>query len=236
MDAYGYCYQNPIVFTDPDGMRPYPIGFGFGYSISRFTEVLQRKSNGESWTSAYYNTYKKDVKNVVRYATPIEDIYGAFSGKDFDDKKINKITSASWAVVAFIPFGKASSQFLKHSDEVADIVKQSGNIIDDSGKAGKEIITTLKTGKETFDNGKKVAQDIIGDLGDDAVEKLGKFGSQKDKVVGYMSKDGKKGWRVDFDIKKGGHINWWNGNKKGAILIKAGENQINQIIKNEIIK
>jgi hypothetical protein len=40
-----------------------------GWSISRAAEVIRRVGRGESWSSAYYNTYKSDVKNVVRYAT-----------------------------------------------------------------------------------------------------------------------------------------------------------------------
>jgi len=199
------------------------------------TELCRRKYNGESWGSAYYKTYKGDVKNVVRYATPIEDIYGAATGKDFDGENYNRAAAGAWAIVAIVPLGKAA-KFFKFSKETAKIVVVSGKVLDEAGKEGKEIVTILKEGHKTFENGSKVAKEIIGDLGDDAVQKLGKFGSQNEKVVGYMSKDGKKGWRVDWDVKKGGHINWWNGNQKGTILIEAGENQINQIIKNEIVK
>ncbi len=119
-----------------------------------------------------------------------------------------------------------AGKYLKYGDDVADLVKATGKI---DGSA-KEIVTVLKEG--TVGNGIKVANDAIGGLGDDAVEKLGKFGSQDGVRVGSQSANGKKGWRVDYDSKKGGHINWWNGNEKGAIILNAGQNQIDQIIKN----
>lgn len=119
-----------------------------------------------------------------------------------------------------------AGKYLKYGDEVADLVKATGKL----DGAPKEIITVLKEG--TLENGIKVANDAIGGLGDDAVEKLGKFGSQNNVRVGSQSANGKKGWRIDYDSKKGGHINWWNGNEKGAIPINAGQNQIDQIIKN----
>lgn len=51
-------------------------------------------------------------------------------------------------------------------------------------------------------------------------------------VTGYKSAKGNKGWRIDYDPKKGGHINWWNGKESGAIILNAGMEQIDQILKN----
>ncbi|TCI85061.1 DUF6443 domain-containing protein [Tenacibaculum sp. M341] len=145
------------------------------------------------------------------------------------------------AMGAFAYFGDAfkSAKYLKYGDEAANLVKTTGKVLDkETGKLGKEIITELNDG--TLENGLKVANDIIGDLGDGAVPKFGKFGSQEGIQVGFQSANGKKGWRIDYDfngtIGTRGHINWWNGKEKGAILIKAGEQQINQIIKNSTFK
>ncbi len=116
-------------------------------------------------------------------------------------------------------------KYTKYSDEIADLINITGKL-----DGGKEIISVLKSG--TLDDGIKVANDVIGGLGDDAVEHVGKLGSQKGVTTGYKSADGKKGWRVDYDKDKGGHINWWNGKEKGAIILNAGQEQIDQIIKN----
>lgn len=62
------------------------------------------------------------------------------------------------------------------------------------------------------------------------------FGTQTKKLTGYKTHDWKKGWRIDYDDIKGAHINWWDGNKKGAVLFDSGEHQVEQIIENNIIE
>ena len=181
------------------------------------------------------------LKWLIRTFTPVEDIYGVVTGKYFDGKKYNRAEAATWALIGLIPGGKFFKSFkvvksLKFSKKVEGLVKISVRLVDDAGKEGKEIITVLKEGNRTMDNAIKVAKDVVGDLGDDAVEHVGKLQGQKGKVVGFKSADGKKGWRIDYDDKKGAHINWWNGKEKGSILFKASENQVNQVINNEIIK
>ena len=59
---------------------------------------------------------------------------------------------------------------------------------------------------------------------------------QEQSLLFLTWKSGKKARRVDYDAKKGGHINWWNGKEKGAIILNAGQNQIDQIIKNGTFK
>jgi RHS repeat-associated protein len=132
-------------------------------------------------------------------------------------------------VIPYFGDGFKTLKYAKYSDEVADLVSLTGKL-----DGGKEVISVLNSG--TLDDGIKVATDVIGGLGDDAVEHVGKFGSQKGVTTGYKSANGKKGWRVDYDATKGGHINWWNGKEKGAIILNAGQDQIDQIIKNGTFK
>jgi len=57
----------------------------------------------------------------------------------------------------------------------------------------------------------------IGDVGPNEVATVGKLGLADGAVNGYRSADGKKGWRIDFDPKKGTHLNWydWSSGKAG---------------------
>ena len=173
--------------------------------------------------------------------TDAEDVSVIMEGRTIDGNKAGALDYSLAGVGVFVPFASGGSlkqitKYLKYSDEVIGTVKTTGKVIDKTGKEGKEIITILKEGYDTSKGATNVAKDIVGDLGDDAIEHVGKLGSQKGKVTGYKSADGSKGWRVDWDAVKGAHINWWNGKEKGAVLFKGGENQVNQIINNEAVK
>ncbi len=173
----------------------------------------------------------------------VETGYSALRGKDFEGNKVNRKLAIGFTFLEIVPGGKSvkfATKAIKYGDDIAKLVNKTGKFVDDLGKEGKELITILNKGDGTLENGIKVAEDLMGGLGDDAVEKLGKFGSQEGVQVGYQSANGKKGWRIDFDFngttKTGGHVNWWNGKEKGAIVLEAGQNQIDQIIKNGVFK
>ena len=67
-------------------------------------------------------------------------------------------------------------------------------------------------------------------LGNKAVDFIQEIGPLKGRVTGRMSPDALRGWRIDFDPKKGFHVNWWNrtgGIKRGdwvygANIIQGG--------------
>jgi hypothetical protein len=42
--------------------------------------------------------------------------------------------------------------------------------------------------------------------------------------------------RLDFDTKKGAHINWKLGKQKGSVQFNSSQEQVDRMIKNEIIK
>jgi hypothetical protein len=67
-------------------------------------------------------------------------------------------------------------------------------------------------------------------LGDDAVNFVQEIGPLTGRVTGRMSRDGLRGWRIDFDPRKGFHVNWWDRTggtsradwKYGANVIEGG--------------
>jgi hypothetical protein len=75
----------------------------------------------------------------------------------------------------------------------------------------------------------------FGDARADAITKSGvhpgtgrpfvqELGPHKGRVTGMQNADGSSGWRIDFDTRgnKGFHVNWWNGDVRGANVVSGG--------------
>jgi RHS repeat-associated protein len=110
-----------------------------------------------------------------------------------------------------------------HGADVEHLVAATRKI-----EGGKEILTITKSGLRV--DAFKVAENIVGDLGDDAVNKIGKFGTQEARIVGRQSADASRGWRIDFDPQKGAHYNWWNGKEKGAVPFSGNQADVDRIV------
>ena len=71
--------------------------------------------------------------------------------------------------------------------------------------------------KTAFDNTLKHLDDVGGPLGNDVVPTEVKVNPGHPEVDGLengmSTKDGKRGWRIDFDDKKGIHFNWYDWTK-----------------------
>ncbi|WP_264559111.1 hypothetical protein [Flavobacterium sp. N2270] len=241
-----------IAFTNPIGYT--------GLIIKLWTqEKIRRAQKKAEGMSIFYEEKKHlfDSKDQLTFGTAqiyfhayftefggftdAEDVSVIMDGRTIDGQDAGILDYSLAGVGVLVPFISGGSlkvlaKEIKYSQNAIDKVETTGRLVDDFGKEGKEIITILKAGSDNSSNAIDVAKGVIGDLGEGSVEKLGKFGGQKGKVTGYQSLDGSKGWRVDYDAKKGAHINWWDGNTKGAVLFEGGENQVNQIINNEIVK
>jgi hypothetical protein len=81
----------------------------------------------------------------------------------------------------------------------------------------------------SLNEARAAAREMAG-LGDDTVKYISEVGPMRGQVVGSSSRDGLRGWRIDFDKGKGYHVNWWDktgGNARstwwyGANQIEGG--------------
>lgn len=150
------------------------------------------------------NMSDESGKYLIRYITPIEDIYGVISGKDFDGDRYNRGEAAVWTAVSFIPLGKVVGAggrlFLKGFLKTE--LKWAGKTFKDAGEFGKEVSNLAGNPREkrsliesvTRDvakkNGWKKSQSLSGKLGDEVYD-------AGDNI--YMSVDKYHG---DFEVFK----------------------------------
>jgi hypothetical protein len=172
-----------------------------------------------------YKIAKQVVKAVINdYGSLVKR---ALKG---DDKAIGALGFE--AALIFVPVGDEAKivQGFKYT-------KVAEKLVEATAVAEKEIITLTKTG--TRADALKVVKEIVGDIPEDATIMTGKFGSQKDGVTGFKwrANDGSaREIRIDYDPAKGAHFNWKKGKQKGAVQFKSSQEQVDRMIKNEIIK
>src|SRR5690554_6906214 len=180
---YNYTMNNPLRYTDPTGLAPEDCCNGIipgswlgtaGYTLKRTSEVVSRKFSGESWASAYANTYKDDGKNILRYATPVEDIYGIAYGKDFDGNEYNRAEAGGWALASVVPFakigklGKLGKVVTKNGDEIFQASANVSDAFKEATRAGgkhsgmlENVLkldmtpSQIETSIDTYMNGKR---------------------------------------------------------------------------------
>jgi len=180
------------------------------------------------------------------------DVVGLIPGPGEIADGINAVVSlgrrdymgAALSAAAMIPFagwGATAAKFVRriidlggswvrtaarHSDEVADLVEATGKVSDEA----REVITLTRSGSRV--DAFRVTQDIVGDLGDDAISIRGRFGSQQGRVVGQMSRDGRRGWRLDYDPTKGPHYNYFDHDRGiyGAVPFEGTQEQVDRLI------
>ena len=84
----------------------------------------------------------------------------------------------------------------------------AGKVVGKIGSVGRSIEQILPRMK-TFEQARNKALKLVGNMGAGSIPWIG--GMEKSagfgKIVGRLSKNKKKGWRLDWDPKKGIHIN-----------------------------
>ncbi|PUZ21863.1 hypothetical protein DCC81_25085 [Chitinophaga parva] len=199
---------------------------------ARKQAIQQGRANGDNidWTTkalVYISPFWNGGANrFIPGASNVEDAKDA--KKYFSQGQYGM--GALSVFFALPEIGNISKVFKGLSPELKGLIKTVGKATDES----KELVILTKTGK--FEDALNVSKGLAGDLGEDAIEYTGKFGSQEGKVTGWSSANGKSGFRVDYDAAKGAHINWWNGKEKGAVQFSADQRVVDMMIENEIPK
>ena len=116
--------------------------------------------------------------------------------------------------------GYKTYQFKDHSGNDVIVIQKSKNRFETLDHFGVEV--TLPK-QHSWEAARNLALTKVGDLGIDSKPFIGTLAVSDGygKVLGRISSDGKKGWRLDYDPKKGMHINVFDYTKgKGDKAIK----------------
>jgi RHS repeat-associated protein len=149
--GYVYCVENPVKFVDPDGMQSQISNAIFGWLIP----PARASTPGQIMQQEAYHVRK----NIVRYATPGEDIYGIFTGRDFDGNEYNRGTATAWAAIGLIPetklikLGKVA-EFLKIPAKELKVVMYGGKHIASAKSLWKDVVESSLKGVSKFKNSK----------------------------------------------------------------------------------
>ena len=116
--------------------------------------------------------------------------------------------------------GYKTYQFKDHSGNDVTVIQKAKNRFETLDHFGVEV--TLPK-QHSWEAARNLALTKVGDLGIDSKPFIGTLAVSDGygKVLGRISSDGKKGWRLDYDPKKGMHINVFDYTKgKGDKAIK----------------
>ena len=162
--------------------------------------------------SAYNLTVETDHTYFIKGAN--SDLYGVWVHNDCwyalpdGAKRVNDID------------GYKTYQFKDHSGNDVTVIQKAKNRFETLDHFGVEV--TLPK-QHSWEAARNLALTKVGDLGIDSKPFIGTLAVSDGygKVLGRISSDGKKGWRLDYDPKKGMHINVFDYTKgKGDKAIK----------------
>lgn len=194
LNRYTYGHNNPLRFVDPTG-HVAAEGAGSFFGGSHEDLVLHWADKAV----AYADANRMDFGDAVDAIVPA-DLRA----------EVHEVVYLNGAVKANRQAGDMPGLGLDAgAGAVAGIgaIKNTGKTV-----AAEMNIVSRETALpkvSTYEQARNQAQKILGDLGSDSKPWIG--GMEKSagygKVIGRLSADGKKGWRLDWDANKGMHIN-----------------------------
>ncbi|MGM0967487.1 MAG: T7SS effector LXG polymorphic toxin [Bacillota bacterium] len=179
----------------------------------------------------------QNILNTAVEFTGINDAIRVITGRDpiTGDKvaDMDRLVAGVYMVPStnIVKVGKYVFKIIK-GEKVAKRVEKTAKGI---GK-GEQLLDKVKT----YEQARNKTVDIVGDLGPNSQPYTGTLKSSAGygKVVGRQSADGKVRWRLDYDPKKGPHINiedFRNGKganaRKIAIPFEGNENTFKSLLK-----
>jgi hypothetical protein len=97
---YQYAGNKVIAWGELEGLEE---KFDILYGYSKATDEGKK---------AWLDSQEKVFSNVLRYVTPAEEVYGFFTGKDFDNKDYNRAQTIIF-LVPFLKLGKLAKPLIK---------------------------------------------------------------------------------------------------------------------------
>jgi hypothetical protein len=144
---YNYVFNNPLIFTDPDGRFPFPISpFGFYNRVnswflgknmnavdqgSRLVNAYETASGENASAGIKFSAYFNGVLNEYGAYTSQNDAVVLMTGEHLDGAQATGFDKAMAGVFVALPVSgagvsKALSGFLRKGNELADGVRVLG--------------------------------------------------------------------------------------------------------------
>jgi RHS repeat-associated protein len=201
----GVALKSPTSYGDPEQRRAFLMGQILGHLMTLLSGAVEAHGGAQAAGQALYGG-------------PITAIVIA-------PEAVAVMTHGVTAI------SYATDGLIKAAQELSALNNNNGN--GNFEPKGGEGPGNSSTASDDYEQARNKALDWLKDNEFKAEEVvLGKFGKSKGKPIGYKTKDGKTGFRVEYDGKNGAHINVWSGKTKGPhFQFKGNEKTVLQIIK-----